>query len=65
MGPGPLSIRTLYLIYFIDHKLILVAFLKSSFIYSQTFNKQTPSGPEKRPLKRGVRLWEVKNVVFV
>ena len=33
---------------------------------SRTSHKRTPLGPEKKcPLKRGVRLWEFKNVVFV
>ena len=35
----------------------------SSSTVSQTSCKQTISGPEKMPTKRGVCLWKVKNVI--
>ena len=53
-------------------RLCFIAFLLGLSLilkYSQTSHKRTPLGPEKVShsifKKRGVRLWEVKHVVFV
>ena len=41
-----------------------INFNQATTIYSRTSRKRTPSGPEKVSAKRGVRLWDVKNVVL-